>query len=157
MVPSSCIVICMPPSPAIAITVLSGAPYFAPIAVGNAKPIVPNPPLVILLFVWFIFAYLQATIWCCPTSVTIMASPFVNSFKAFITSPIDNISSTGFISFSIQVVFSFIKQSLNCCSHSGCVFGLTNAVSMGRVSLQSPQTGTVAFTFLSISEGSISK
>ena len=28
---------------------------------------------------------------------------------------------------------------------------------IGKVSLQSPQTGTVAFTFLSISEGSISR
>jgi hypothetical protein len=49
-------VIWIPPSPTIATTVLSGAPYFAPIAAGNPKPMVPSPPEVILLLLWLNFA-----------------------------------------------------------------------------------------------------
>ena len=44
-VASSCIFICIEPSPAISKTHLSGYAICAPIAAGNPYPIVPRPPL----------------------------------------------------------------------------------------------------------------
>ena len=49
IVPYSYIVICRPPSPTKIQTSLLGAPYFAPIPAGSAKPIVPKPPEVTTL------------------------------------------------------------------------------------------------------------
>ena len=64
--------ICTPPSPEITITGLSGFPILAPIPPGSPYPMVPSPPDIIICFPSVTSAYWETSIWCCPTSVTIM-------------------------------------------------------------------------------------
>jgi hypothetical protein len=80
-VASSLWVIWKPPSPTTAQTFLRGFANAAPIAAGQPKPIVPAPPLEIQ---WrFVLARQNcaAHIWCWPTSVVTIASPWVIAFE----------------------------------------------------------------------------
>ena len=73
-VASSWLFIWNPPSPEIEITGTSGLPIFAPIAPGIPYPIVPRPPDIRSFFFSVISINCAVNIWCCPTSVTIIAS-----------------------------------------------------------------------------------
>ena len=78
-VASSCIVICMLPSPVMTHTSLSGLAIFTPMAAGIEKPMVPIPPEVMKVFGSLNQYSWAAHIWCWPTSATTIASPFVSS------------------------------------------------------------------------------
>ena len=86
-----------------------------------------------------------------------MASPPEISFRFRITSPIVITGVSGCSSAKITSLFSSASWSLKRCIQAVRLFDSISCVSSGRVSLQSPQTPTVAFTFLSISDGSMSR
>ena len=94
---------------------LSGAPILAPRAAGRAKPMVPSPPEVTLLLERTKSVYLQATIWCWPTSVTKTASPLVCLLMETMTSPMVKPSFSGCKSLSITSLdlhFHPIRQNV---------------------------------------------
>ncbi len=70
----------MEPSPAISNTSLFGNANCAPIAAGKPYPIVPKPPEDIQVRGFLYLKNCAAHIWFWPTSVAIIASPFVISY-----------------------------------------------------------------------------
>ncbi|OPX97570.1 MAG: hypothetical protein A4E60_03223 [Syntrophorhabdus sp. PtaB.Bin047] len=78
-VASSCMFICMLPSPAISTTRDFGKATWAPMAAGNPYPIVPRPPDVRHVRGLRNLKNWAVHIWFCPTSVVMMALPFVSS------------------------------------------------------------------------------
>ena len=146
----SCMFICMPPSPVIQTTSLSGAPILAPTAAGKPNPIVPRPPEVIICLPLGMVIYCVAHIWCCPTSVTTIPWGKVSLMVSMIIcgeSPWSRRISSGFSSCHMPIFASHLS-----------VF-LASAHSTRRSSaiLASETTGTSTTTFREIEDASISR
>ena len=86
-----------------------------------------------------------------------MASPPVASATAFTTSPMSSGPLVGWMAGSTTRTCSRSASGLKLSRHSWCLRSCKSRVMAGRVTLQSPMTGTSHFTFLLISDLSISR
>ena len=148
-VASSWIFICIPPSPEIEITGVSGLPILAPIAPGSPYPIVPSPPDISNCFLCVISINCAVNIWCCPTSVTIIA--------ASNTLLIVSITSCGVM---IGFLFIFIGCSSfhvsTCARHFSVSHSVTYSNILSIASFASATIGTSTCTFFEMAAVSIS-
>ena len=148
-VASSWIFICIPPSPEMEMTGTSGLPILAPIAPGSPYPIVPSPPDIRSLFFCVISANWAVNIWCCPTSVTIIASSNIRLIVSI-------------ISWGVMIGFSFIFRGCSsfqlsiCSSHFDVSFGSTYSNIFSIASFASATIGISTCTFFEIAAVSIS-
>jgi len=130
-------------------TGVSGFPIFAPIAPGIPYPIVPSPPDIRSFFFSVISINCAVNIWCCPTSVTMIASSKIRL--------IASITSCG-----VMIGFFFIFsgcsafQSSIVSSHFPVSKGVTYSNIFVTASLASATIGTSTCTFLEIAAVSMS-